>query len=216
MNFPRTRTLALMFAAVLSILVVISSCSTTPFVGLDQIPALDEGTTVRLSGLLVGLSINDGGSEDIILLDPSKQVTAKAICMPGSRPLPSRYVSIGDELRVTASTSGKGSSVVFTSSDDVDVSSESDAVLTVKILASNWALFEGDRFRISGVVMVGSAGGFLLADPDLEHSISLRPENGDANDYLGKSVVADASLRVDASTMTLYLAAASLEPQLPG
>ena len=213
LGFPSPRMLAAMFASMLSVVVLISSSSKVPMVNIGQLSALDGGSEVRLVGVVVGLSLNEGGSEDVIIADVQLGTTAKVICMSGIRPLPSRYLSIGDEVSVRGSTADSSSNVVFTTSDDIVVTRGSVSTLTVGILASNWLLFEGDPFRIGGVLIERDSGGYALSDPDESHSIRV-VYAGDLTGCVGKSVLVTARLRLDSATMALVLSASSIEPRL--
>ena len=212
-DIPGPRMLAAVFALMLSVVLLVSSSSKIPTVSIDQLSSLDGGSEVRLVGVVVGLSLNEGGSEDVIIADVQQGTTVKIICMSGTRPLPSRYISIGDEVSLTGATADSSPNVVFTTSDDIVVTRGSESTLTVGILASNWLLFEGDSFTVGGVLIERDRGSFALSDLDGLHTIRV-VFAGELSGYVGKNVLVTAQLRLDSATMALVLSASSVVPRL--
>lgn len=208
------RVLAIILASASCVMIMLSSVASPPKVRISQVPSFDDGSVIVLFGVVVDMSVRDSGSECLVLADASDGATVKVYCNQGLRDPPSRYLSIGDEVRVLGEVSGQGSSpILFASCDDVSLWRSGESALTVGTICRNWVLFEGDSFSANGLVIPGeSRGSFRLADPVTEQSISLRSSSTDLSGYLGKRVTVVAVLRLDQGTMSLVLAAQSISP----
>lgn len=214
---PDNRAIIGILAILLSTMMFLTSLSSPPIISVGQVRFFDEGSTVVLIGVVVEMAVHDAGAESLILADVADGATVRIYCNQGLRELPSHFLSIGDEARVEGEVSGTGTPpMLFATSDGVSVSRRAGAVLSLETLSQNWALFEGDSFRIGGLVVSGDLPGeFRLADPDLRHSISLRSDALELARFVGKRVTLQAVLRLDAGTMTLVLIMDSLSPGLP-
>jgi hypothetical protein len=209
------RVIAVVFALLLSAMLLLVSMSSPPTVPLSQVPAFDDGTVVVIFGVLVDIYLRDGGAESFVLADITEGTTLRIYCSDGLRDRPSQLLLIGDEVRVQGEVSCSGSSpIVFTTSDGVTLSKKAESVLSVEALGRNWALFEGDSFRMCGLVIPGeTSGSFRLADPKTQHSIALRSDS-ELTGFVGKRVTVTALLRLDQETMSLVLIASSVSPGL--
>ncbi len=206
---PTLQTLALILIALLGSLVMLGGTSTTPRVEVDQIPSVDDGTSVAVSGILVDFRSYDSGVENLVLMDPRSGTTVKVLCSEGIGPPPSRYAAIGDEMLVRGEVSQyKSSSTVFTDNEGVSVLKRAEFVLTVELLSSNWVLFEGDEFVIRGVMM---QSGHRLYDHDLEHSIMVVSDGVSVSQFDDRDVLVKCELRYDDSIMSLTLIVESVQ-----
>jgi hypothetical protein len=201
-------TLALVLIVLFGSIALLGASSATPRVEISQIPSVDDGTSVAVSGILVDFRSYDAGVENLVLVDPRSGATIKILCYKGIGPPPSRYAAIGDELLIRGEVSQyKSSPTVFTDSEGVSVLKKAEFVLTVKLLSANWVLFEGDEFVIRGVMM---QNGHLLYDHDLEHSIMVVSDGVSVSQFDGKDVLVTCELRYDDSIMSLTLVVESV------
>ena len=206
------RLFALVLGALLSAMIMVSSSSSIPTVAVHEVPMFEDGEVVRLVGLVVDILLYDTGSEGLVLADAGDGTTVKVICSHGDKELPSRYLAIGDEASARGEISNQRMPpVVFASSDDIELIRESASALSVGLLSQHWSQFEGDRLKISGLVIQGdSEGSYRLTDPDLVHSIELRSDECDFWGFVGKRVSVNAVLKLDPRSFVLYLADAVL------
>lgn len=201
---PGLDTSCIVLATAMSALVILASSSGPPVLSPERLAAAEDGMTVTVLGMLVSYRSYDTGSESLLLADPRTGAVAKAICSEGILPMPGTYLSIGDEVRVTGEVShASAPPVVFCTSDDVQVSSESEGALTVGLVCQNWALFIGDRFNLTGVVRADI--GLMLLDTETERSIMLMPAVGCPPPPAGTAIVADCSLFMDSYRLEMYL-----------
>ncbi len=207
-----TRIIAALLSALLCAMVLLASVSTAPCVRISEVPLLDDGQDAFTSGILVDLLVFDSGTESLLLTDDADGAVLKVICMPGIGPRPSSYVDIGDEIRVLGEVSNtRVMSVMYSSSDRITLTKASECVLTVEVLSRNWLLFEGDEFRISGLLAAGTADGtHRLFDSDLSHSIEIRSLGQDVSRIVSKQVTVEGVLRYDSESMVLFIDAGSI------
>jgi hypothetical protein len=193
-------------------MVLLASASTAPCVRISEVPLLDDGQDAFTYGILVDILVFDSGTESLLLADDADGAVLKVICMPGIRPRPSSYVDIGDEIRVLGEVSNtRVMSIMYSSSDRIILSKSSECVLTVEVLSRNWLLFEGDEFRICGLLVAGAADGALrLFDSDLSHSIELRSLGQNVSRIVSKQVAVEGVLRYDSESMILFIDAGSI------
>jgi len=203
----RESVMALAFASVLSVMILLSSCSSPPAVPLSRLSSVDEGTEIRALGLLVDLWVRDDGSERLVLAEPQARAMLTVICSPGVREQPSAYARIGDQLEVTGELfHARSTPTIYVRSDDVRMLRPSESVLTVGILASDWRLFEGDEMRIRGFLQKDwLTGGYRLFDSSKEHGIALEYGGEDIAPLLGHEVLIEGVLRFDTSSMSLVI-----------
>ena len=207
-RLPTMPTLALILIVLLGSIALLGASSATPRVEISQIPSVDDGTSVAVSGILVDFRSYDAGVENLVLMDSRSGATVKIRCSKGIGPPPSQYAAIGDELLIRGEVSQyKSSPTVFTDSEGVSVLKKVEFVLTVKLLSANWVLFEGDEFVIRGVMM---QNGHRLYDHDLEHSIMVVSDGVSVSQFDGKDVLVTCSLRYDDSIMSLTLVVESV------
>jgi hypothetical protein len=204
--------IATLLSALLGAMVLLASASSTPSVRISEISLLDDGQEAITSGILVDLRVFDSGAEALLLTDDADGAVLKVISSPGIRPQPSSYVDIGDEVRVLGEVSNsRVLSIMYSSSDRVNLRRASEYVLTVEILSRNWLLFQGDEFRICGLLAVDASNETLrLSDSDTDHSISLRSHGQDVSRLMSKKVVVEGILRFDSSSMGFYIDAGSI------
>jgi len=207
-RLPTLPTLALVLIVLLGSIVLLGASSATPRVEIPQIPSVDDGTSVAVSGILVDFRSYDSGVENLVLMDSRSGATVKILCSKGIGPPPSQYAAIGDELLIRGEVSQyKSSPTVFTDSEGVSVLKKAEFVLTVKLLSTNWVLFEGDEFVIRGVMM---QSGHRLYDHDLEHSIMVVSDGVSVSQFDDKGVLVTCELRYDDSIMALTLVVESV------
>lgn len=208
-KLPTLPTLALVLIVLLGSIVLLGASSATPRVEIPQIPSVDDGTSVAVSGILVDFRSYDSGVENLVLMDSRSGATVKILCSKGIGPPPSQYAAIGDELLIRGEVSQyKSSPTVFTDNEGISVLKKAEFVLTVELLSSNWVLFEGDEFVIRGVMM---HGGHRLYDPDLEHSIMVVSNGVSVSQFDYRHVLVKCMLRYDDSIMSLTLVVESVQ-----
>lgn len=207
-----TRMIAALLSVLLGIMVLLASASSTPSVRISEVPLLDDGQEAFTSGILVDLRVFDSGAESLLLTDDTDGAVLNVISLPGIRPQPSSYVDIGDELRVLGEVSNsRVLSILYSSSDRVILRRASEYVLTVEILSRNWLLFQGDEFRICGLLAAdASSGTYRLFDSDMGHSISIRSDGRDVSHLMSKKVMVEGVLRFDSNSMGFYIDAGSM------
>jgi hypothetical protein len=189
-------------------IVLLGVSSTTPRLEIPQMSSVDDGASVAVSGILVDFRSYDAGAENLVLMDPHTGITVKIVCNKGIGQAPSQYASIGDELLIRGEVSQyKSSPTVFTDNEGVSVIKKAKFVLTVKLLSTNWILFEGDEFVIRGVMM---QGGHRLYDHDLEHSIMVVSDGVSVSQFDDRDVLVNCELRYDDSIMSLTLVVESV------
>ncbi len=188
-------------------MVMLGKDASPPEVPISQIQSLEDGTEVRVCGLMVGLWEYESGAESFVLAEPNDGRTVKVVSSPAASPQPSEYADVGDELRVRGELSKAGFvPTIFTKSDGVSVSRESEDVLDIDVLGRNWQLFEGDCVRIGGVLLVDGLGtGPRLFDRDMRCSLAISMDGFDVDSYLGSRVVVTGILRFDSRTLSLVL-----------
>ncbi len=207
-----TRVIAGLLSALLASMILLASASSTPSVRISEITLLDDGQDAFTSGVLVDIKVFDGGSEALLLTDDADGSVLRVISSPGIKQQPSGYLDIGDEVRVLGEVSNsRVLSIMYSSSDRIDLIRASENVLTVEILSRSWLLFQGDELRISGVLATYATSETLrLFDPDMDHSISLRNDGQDLSHLAMKIVTVEGFLRFDSNSMDFYIDAVSI------
>lgn len=202
---------ASLLACLLGSMLVLTGVSNPPHVEISSLNAIEEGTTVYVSGLLVSLWRYDTGTESLLLADPSDGSTLKVICAQGVAAFPGTYLCIGDEVLVKGEVmEARPQPVLLSRTDDIERLQPSELALTVKAVCHHWLLFEGDRFNVTGAISTDD--GLRLQDLESEYSISLRLAVGAVAPSPGRDVRADCTLCLDESQMVIYLLAWSLSP----
>ena len=207
-RLPTLPTLALVLIVLLGSIVLLGASSAIPRVEIPQIPSVDDGTSVAVSGILVDFRSYDSGVENLVLMDSRSGATVKILCSKGIGPPPSQYAAIGDEILIRGEVSQYQSSpTVFTNNEGVTVLKKAEFVLTVELLSTNWILFEGDEFVIRGIMM---QSGHRLYDYDLEHSIMVVSDGMSISQFDEREVLVTCELRYDDSIMALTLVVESV------
>lgn len=186
---------------------MLGTTSSPPEVAISQVSRLEDGTEVRISGLMVDLWVYESGAESLILAEPDGDHTVKVVSSPAARPQPSRYADIGDELCVIGEISKTGSvPTIFAKSDEISMVEESEDALTVDVLARNWVLFDGDCIRVGGILAFDGLGtGPRLFAYDMSCSLALSTGGLDAGAYLGERVLVTGILGFDSRILSLML-----------
>jgi len=201
---------AAFLSCLLASMLVLAAGSEPPRVAISSLGSVEEGTPVRVSGLLVSLWRYDSGDESLVLADPSDGATADVRCAGGRAPLPSTYLHIGDELLVEGELTESGRQPVITgSADGIERLRQSETALSVRVVCLFWLLFEGDRFNLTGII---SADGQRLEDLSSGYSIPLRFAAGAAVPSAGVAVRADCLLILDESQVLIYLLVWGTDP----
>jgi len=206
------RTVALLLACLLASLTMLGLGSSPPEVELSEIPRLEDGMKVYVRGMLVELWKYETGSESLVLADLAGTDTVKVLSSQGTRPQPSKYVDLGDELLVLGELSKSGAvDTIFAASDCISVTKESEEVLTVDILRDCWSLFRGDHVRIRGLLDYDDLGTSLrLYSLDRNSSLLASINAFDPSRFLGSRVLVSGILSLDARTLVLELVVSSI------
>ena len=201
------RIIALLLACFLSSLVMLGRGASPPEVPISQILDVEDGTNILVYGLMVDLWGYESGAESFVLAEPGSGRTVKVVSSPAASPQPSEYAQVGDELRVRGELSKAGFvPTIFTKSDRVSVSRESEDVLEIEVLGRNWHLFDGDCVRIGGVLLMDGLGIVpRLFDHDMRSSLALSMDGFDASAYLNERVIVTGILGFDHRTLALIL-----------
>ena len=178
--------------------------------GVNECLALEEGTPVRVVGVVTAHRSYDSGTEVVTMVDRCGGAEVRAICSPTRTPALSTLLSIGDLIRVEGAVARDASSaIVFASRGKVSLLCHSEFVLSVEFLCDNWRLFEFDRFNTTGGLERSGDSTFLRSLSN-ERGISLRLPNGLSTDLVGEIVIVDCTLLVDLQSMTIFLQAWSV------
>ena len=206
------RSLALLLACLLASITMLGISSSAPEVEVSQIPGLEDGMRIWTKGLLVDLWRYESGTESLVLAQMDDPATVKVISSQGTRPQPSEYSNLGDEILVLGELSKAGAaSTVFTSSDCISVIKESEDALTIETLRSNWFLFDGDNIRIRCFLDYDDRGESLrLFSADLNTSMLATINGFDPSEFIQSMVVVGGVLTLDDRTLTLKLTVTSI------
>lgn len=206
------RMLSAFLLVLLGAMVLLASASSTPSVRISEVSLLDDGQEAITYGVLVDIRVFDSGTEVLLLSDDRNGAVLEVISSPGTRPQPSTYLAIGDEIRVLGEVSNsRVLSLMYSSSDRIHLMRASENVLTVEMLSSNWLLFQGDEFHICGLLAADASNETLrLFDSDMDHSISLRSDGQDVSRLMSKKVMVEGVLMFDSNSMGFYIDAGSI------
>lgn len=212
-SLPGVEVISTCLILLLSSIVLLGSSSGPPTVGISSVDDIEDGTTIRVVGVLVDLRLYDSGAEGLILADLGDGTVVKVVSMLGIKVQPSSYLRVGDEVLVTGEVSSLESSpVIFSSSDDLKLQRKSEVVLTVESLARNWHLFDGDIVRVKGIVDSSASGGLRLYDCSSRSSIAVLHGDVDAGRFVGSTVTLTATLRFDTWLGALTLVPSCIVP----
>jgi hypothetical protein len=206
----RIKIACLLLVSAMSSALLAASMALPPAVSVEECASLEEGTPVRVVGVVSYLRSYDSGTEVVTLVDRGGGSEARVICSPSRAPSLCSILSIGDLVRVEGEVSHDSSiTVIFALRDGVSVLARSELTLSVEFLCDNWRLFEYDRFNISGEV-VDDAGASFLQSFGGERRIALRfTESAEPVSDCGK-VIVDCTLFVDLRSMVIFLRAWAL------
>jgi hypothetical protein len=196
----------------LCLVVLVAWDSSAPMVPIVALGSVDEGTTIRTTGLLAELWSWDDGTENLVLVDPQSGCTVEVICNHGLCDQPSSYAELGDELEVVGEIFGLyAPRKLYTDSDRVSLIRPCRFVITVDTLSNCWQMFEGDDIEVRGILLraEGGSGLSLRAMAD-EAVLSLEYAYEINQMLLGTEVVATGRLLFDTSVMGLVLCAESV------
>jgi hypothetical protein len=183
----------------LSSIVLLGASADPPLVSISSLSEIENGTPVKVLGVLIGHRRYDSGTEALTLADLGNGAVVTVVSLIGVKPQPSMYARIGDELLIRGEVSINGSSVVvFSRSDDVVMSKVSELILTVEALSRNWALFDGDLVRVKGILeLTGTGAGMRLHDLSSGCTITVLSRYVDLGPYVGHSVTLTAEVHYD-------------------
>jgi hypothetical protein len=100
---------------------------------------------------------------------------------------------------------------IFTNSNSVTLTRESEDVLEVGTIGRNWRLFDHDCIRVGGLLgMDGLGNGHRLFDPDGSCSIALSMDGLDPSKFVGETVIVTGIVIFDQRTLSLTLSVRSL------
>jgi hypothetical protein len=186
-------------ACLLGSLVLLGSSAEPPIVSIASLPEIEDGSVVRVIGVLIAHKRYDSGAEGLTLADLEDGAVTRVVSSPGIRPQPSVFADIGDEVLVKGEVSINGSSaIVFVKSDDVSISRASELVLTVESLSKNWLLFDGDTVRVRGVIeLTGEGAGMRLRDLSSGCSIVMLQQSINLGQFVGATATVTAEVRYD-------------------
>jgi hypothetical protein len=203
------RILPLAVALSLSAIVLLSACAPLPLLRPSQLSSLEEGTSVRVEGVVTAIVIYESGWTTLTLTDLGDGASAKVLCAPSGPSPPSDIPSIGDLVSAAGESSHDDAMpVLFSTWDSITVLARSHSVLDVRALCENWEHFLGDRFEVGGVVRSGP----LLADPSGQFAISMAVGSLALQMPSGLTVVVDSTLFMDYGAMALVLRVWSVLP----
>jgi hypothetical protein len=204
--------LAILLACLLASVTMLGLESSPPVVTVSQVPQLEDGMKVRIRGLLVDLWKYETGSESLVLAEPGWPGTIRVISSPATLPQPSMYADLGDEIVVLGDFSKRGSvPTVYSTSDTISVSKESEDVLTVEVLRDNWMLFDGDRIRLRCVLDYdGLRAGLRLYNSGKNCSLAANMGGLDISRFVGSHVLVTGTLAIDQRTLSLSLMVTSI------
>lgn len=183
-----------------------------PTLSIPQLSAVEDGTEVTVSGILVEHWMYEGGSEGMVLTDPDCRAQVKVVCSGGSSVPPSGYATPGDELEVTGEvSSSRGTPVVYTSSDRVLLLRQSQEVVTVRMLSECWQLFNGDTVEVKGVIIPDHVvGGTRIQDLDGSCSLGLDADSLPLDQFIGCELVVVGTVFFDFDSGTLIVSVEDL------
>lgn len=201
----RTRIACLLLVATLSSALLAACAAIPPTVGVQDCLTLEEGTPVRVVGVVSAHRAYDSGTEVVTMVDRYGGAEVRAICSPTRAPALSTLLSIGDLIRVEGSVGRDASStIVFAPRDRVSLLCRSEFVLSVEFLCDNWRLFESDRFNVTGK-LERSGDAVVLRNLINERRILLRHSESLSMDLVGETVIVDCTLLIDLHSMTIYI-----------
>jgi len=185
-----------------------------PTVSIADIDTVEDGTVVRLTGVLVHAWRYDSGLETMLLADLQDGSTVKLAHQSPGSPGYTSFLSVGDEVSSVGEVRRYGEgTTVWVSDDGIRLTRESEAALTVGAICQNWLLFEGDHLNVSGVLAAGDPPGELvLSDQDgLARIAVFHPPSG-LESLVGKPVVLECQLVLSTEELRFGFVVRSFAP----
>jgi len=207
------RRLAALETMLLAAMVALSGGARPPLVSISDIALLEAGAEASVVGLVAENWLYESGSEGLLLADPLSTGTLRVICVQAVKPMPSRYLSIGDEIAVRGEVSKSATGLcLIATSDGIQRLRTSAAALTVAVLCENWMVFLNDRLLVRGILLVDeAAGGWRLGDAYSDGSLRLDLECPPPP-LSARTVEVEGSMVLDKDRMELVLVTYSVLP----
>jgi hypothetical protein len=202
------RLLPLATALSLGAIVLMATTAPVPTVPLSQLGTLEDGTEVRVEGVLTASVSYESGWSTLTVTDLWDGSSARLLMSP-STPLPQALApSIGDLVSATGEFSrDETGPVLFCTWCHLTTLARSRCVLDIGLLCENWQHFLGDRFEVGGDLRPGP----VLSDLSGGSALPLDLGDDVPEPPPGFCVV-DATLLMDPSTMSLTLRVWSMSP----
>jgi hypothetical protein len=185
-----------------------------PTVSIADVDMVEDGTVVRLTGVLVHAWRYDSGLETMLLADLQDGSTVKLAHQSSDSPGYTSFLSIGDEVASVGEVRRIGeSTTVWVSDDAIRLIKQSETVLTVGAICRNWLLFEGDHLNVSGLLAAGDLPGeMVLSDLDGPGSIAVfRPPSG-LEPLMGRTVILECEMVLSTEELRFGLVVRSFAP----
>jgi hypothetical protein len=199
--------IAIVFACLLSAMLMLSCRSTPPSVPISQLKSLESGSVISIVGLVISKWCPDSGAYTLVLMDPIDGSRAKVVSSEGSSKQPLSTLSIGDEVCVLGEVSqGPTSPTVFAARMGISLLRESEAVLDVQIVCQNWNAFENDRINLTGTLEPGNEDvSAYLVDEKNDVTLPVFKTQQSPPLQFDKEVRLDCTLVLDSSRMRFIL-----------
>jgi len=199
--------IAIVFACLLSAMLMLSDGSTPPNVPISQLKSIESGSVVSIVGLVISKWCSDSGAYSLVLMDPIDGSRAKVVCSEGSSRQPLAILSIGDEVCALGEVlQGATSPTVFAARMGISLLRESEVVLDVQIVCQNWNAFENDRINLTGTLEPGNEDvSAYLVDEKNDISIPVLKTQQSPPLQFDKQVRLDCTLVLDSSHMRFVL-----------
>lgn len=207
MRVPDEKTCVFLLSCLLCSVLLLAHDAEPPFVRIEDLGHDEDGMAASIEGMLASLHKYDSGTESMVLGDTACGATARVVCSPGRKEMPSDYLSLGDIARVEGEITYDGTmATVYCDSDSVLLVSRSARVLDVAVLSSCWELLMGDRFNVTGVLEESGQGSwYVLRDLAGSCSIEARSSIGAGSLPTEAEVIVDCTMFLDDSSMAFIL-----------
>lgn len=215
LGIPGPRQSAAVLSVLLCLLVILSTSSPVPTIPISSVQGLDEGTEVKVVGVVADMRRYDSGTESLILVDLTDGCSIGIYCIEDLGTRPSDYAKVGDELVVLGTVvRSDGLASLLSCPSQVALSRASEYVLTTDLLSSNWASFLGDDITVRGrIIQCPQSDEVRLSDEPGNTSISLRSDSVALLFYADSDVVLAGELKMDSSEFSLFISVDWVRPQ---
>lgn len=178
-----------------------------PTIRIADVESVENGSVIRLQGVLVHAWKYDSGLETLLLADLGDGSTVKLAHQADGPTVFTALLSIGDEVSSFGEVRRSGESITMWVSDDgILLMRQSETVLSVDAICRNWLLFEGDPLNVSGLLQPGSLPGeMVLSDQECGARIALFDPPYGLEGCLGRTVVLECVLRLSTEEMRFGL-----------